>query len=128
MSRGDQASPECPRERGRGETTAVPESWSTTARERVVQTSPHVTVEQFVSAQAEQQGSPGRLLEKGCEAVAIRREQRAAPSQLCRCHGTDEIQFVGDIDHHMTLDAEMAEHEALPPYPRSRPTTPESAR
>ncbi len=53
MSRGDQASPECARERGRGEANAVPERWSTTAGERVVQASPHVTVEQLVSAQAE---------------------------------------------------------------------------
>ena len=115
MSRGDQPSPERARERGRGETTAVPESRSTTAGERVVQASPHMTVEQFVSAQAEQQGSPGRLLEKGREAVAIRREQRAAPSQLCYRDGTDEIQFVADFDHHMALDAEMGQHGALPP-------------
>ncbi len=74
-----------------------------------------MTVEQLVSAQAEQQGSPGRMLEKGREAVAIRREQRAAPSQLCYRDGTDEIQFVDDFDHHMALDAEMVEHEALPP-------------
>ena len=35
--------------------------------------------------------------------------------KLCYRDGTDEIEFVGDFDHHMALDAEMVEHEGLPP-------------